>query len=81
MKKMLFGLVVMLVGAVSAQTVTYWKFQDGAVGTFAGTLDNAANPGFLVAAGQSNGSGAVKPKFSATVPGPKIYSGATTARW
>lgn len=74
MKKMLVGLA-MVCGAVSAQTVTYWQFQDGPAGTFAGTLDNAANPGFLVGAGQSNGSGAVKPQFSATVPGPKIYSG------
>jgi len=69
------GLLLVVCSRAFAQTVAYWKFQDRAAGNYADTLDNAASPGSLVATGLANGTGTVKPLFSAVVPGSKIYSG------
>lgn len=75
MRNVRIGMLMMVCAVAQAETVAYWKFQDRAVGNYADMLDNAANPGNLVAVGQANGSGTVKPLFSAEVPGNKIYSG------
>lgn len=58
----------------SASTIAYWTFDDGQVGTTAGTLLTESNSPTLNAAAGKNGSGAI-PMFHAAVPNVAIRDG------
>lgn len=68
---------LMVAHAARAQTVGYWRFEDGAAGTNATTLATEANSPTLD--GTAHPTTAPKPSFSADVPGVGRLEGATNS--